>query len=130
MEIKIDGTAYNTELMRNQVAMKSFLCKLAAVAEMHVKGEPSTMAYAWPGSQDHSALSAHCYLEESSINIHCYPDKEYVFVCLWSCKDFDDNRVVACVAKSFDMPDPHALILDRGIDSNGDCIPASVRATT
>lgn len=129
MEMKIDGTARNTDLMRNPVTMKSFLRKLAAVAEMHVMGEPSAEGFPWPGSLDDVALSAHCYLKESSIDVHTYPDKYYVFVTVFSCKHFNEDRVKACVAKSFDMPDPHILILDRGIDEHGECIPASVRAT-
>lgn len=129
MEAKIDGTAKNIALMRNEVAMKSFLHKLAAVAEMHVIGEPRVMPYSWPGSADGSALSAHCFLAESSIDIHCYPEKKYVFVDIFSCKDFNEDRVMTCVAKSFNMPKPHKLVLNRGIDQRtGKCIPANVRA--
>ena len=128
MEMKIDGAALNTELMRNKVAMKSFLRKLAAVAEMHVIGKPTAMAYAWPGSDDPGDLSAHCYLKESSIDAHCYVDKQFAYVTVFSCKDFDEDRVKACVARSFNMPDPRVLILDRGIDpETGECIPARLR---
>lgn len=123
----VDGTALNTHLMRNPVAMKLFLRKLAAVAEMHVVGMPVPQAYPWPGTADREALSAVCFLAESSITVHCHPEREFVFVDIFSCKDFDEDGVKWCVANSFAMPEPSVLILDRGIDDNGECIPASIR---
>ena len=123
----VDGESRNIKLMTDQVAMKNYLQALAAVAEMNVVSEPVVAGYPWPGSKDNTALSAVCFLAESSITIHCYPEKKYAFVDVFSCKNFKIRLVFTHIKKAFDMPNGKMVLLNRGLDDQtGECVPAKV----
>ena len=97
---------------------------------MTVVGDPICQGFPWPGSDNEEALSAVCFLAESSITVHCHPDNRFVFVDVFSCKDFDVDDVRCCIQRAFDMDRGRLLLLKRGVDPNtGDCVPAWVLAS-
>lgn len=126
MHIIIDGHSASQELMANVQYMKEFLVGLAHAADMTVFAEPIVVDYPWPKS-DESALSAICFLGESGIMVHTYPEKNYIFLDLFSCKDFDVNRVFSFVKKAFILDAEKVLLLSRGVNARtGKCEPATV----
>lgn len=121
MHVIVDGKARNRTLMTDKERMCAYLRELADVVGMTIFGEPVVVGYPWPGSQDADALSAVCFLAESSIVVHTYPEKHFAFVDVFSCKDFNSDRVYNYIRRSFVMDDPKLIILARGLDGEGQC---------
>lgn len=53
-------------------------------------------------------------IAESHITFHSFIRKDYFFFDLFSCKDFDVDRVAAEVIRAFDVEDPEIHRVDRG----------------
>ena len=55
-------------------------------------------------------------IAESHISIHTFPDKEHVFVDVFSCKDFDTAMATEFMVKTFGPRDYEVQLLHRGVE--------------
>ncbi|MFC1725861.1 adenosylmethionine decarboxylase [candidate division KSB1 bacterium] len=53
-------------------------------------------------------------IAESHISIHTFQDKEYVFVDIFSCKDFDYNYAKDIMIEAFESKEPNWKVSMRG----------------
>ena len=129
MHLILDGHVENVELMTDKALMKAWLAETVEKAGMTCFGEAFIYGFPWPGSVDWTALTGFQPLMESHCSIHCWPERKYVFSDLFSCKDFNDKKLVRHIKRSFKMDKSAVpLVLDRGIDSRtGEIIPTKVR---
>uniref|UniRef100_A0A6M3JA62 Putative S-adenosylmethionine decarboxylase n=1 Tax=viral metagenome TaxID=1070528 RepID=A0A6M3JA62_9ZZZZ len=124
MELLIDGISRNKELMSDRHLLSNWLLKACEVIEMTPVGRPRVVAYPWPSSADRSALSANCFLAESSIMVHTYPENECVHFDIFSCKDFSVDRIVSFLDETFALVAGAGLLLRRGVDVRSGLVPA------
>ena len=131
MHLIIDAHAKNVGLMIDREQMKEWLFQVAKMAGMSVFAEPFIYGFPWPGSGDYSAITAFCPLMESGLVVHCWPEKEFVFIDLFTCGEMEretEERVVDHIVGTFQMIDPKIIPLERGIDSRtGEVVPARLR---
>ena len=123
MHIILDGYAKNQNLLMLDSLLRDWLIKTAKLIGMTVYGEPVVVDFPWPGS-NYTALSAICFLGESSIVVHTYPEFNFVFIDVFSCKDFDCDNLEGNICRDFGIAMPHVLQLQRGI-RHRKIIPAS-----
>ena len=120
MHLICDFRSGNVKLMRDVEGMKEWLSKLAGKIGMTVQGEVVVRPYPFPKSHDWSALSAVCFLAESSITIHCYPEKHYVYLDVFSCKSFETTEVFEYIGETFLAKSVETLLLARGLDDQAE----------
>jgi S-adenosylmethionine decarboxylase len=61
-------------------------------------------------------LSGFVLIAESHVSIHTFPEKSFVSVDIFSCKDFDAELASAYLEKAFDMEKVEKRVLDRGTE--------------
>ena len=61
-------------------------------------------------------VSGFVLIAESHISIHTFPERQYVNIDIFSCKDFDATSSLDDVKRTFDLPEVKVWTLDRGID--------------
>lgn len=125
MHLILDGYCKNIDLLQDESLLRTWMSRTARQIGMTVYGKPEFRNYPWPGS-DAPAFSGICFLAESSIVIHAYPEYSFVFIDIFSCKDFDCDLVEGSVCRDFGVTMPRVLQLERGI-SKGRLIPVAVR---
>jgi len=125
MHVIIDGRSKNKELLEQEHLLKAWLIKTAKQIGMTIYGEPVVVDYPWPGSY-YTALSAICFLGESSILVHTYPEYSFVFIDVFSCKDFDCDMLEGNICRDFKIVNLHVFQLQRGV-KDGKIIPATRR---
>lgn len=125
MHLIVDGYCRNQELLENKVLLRDWMIGTAKQTGMTVFGEPQVVDFPWPGSAA-TALSGVCFLGESSIVVHTYPEYSFVFIDVFSCKEFEWGLVAETIARDFEMESPSILILDRGVSKEG-IIPVRLR---
>lgn len=125
MHLIIDGHSKSKELLEQEYLLRDWLVKTAEQIGMTIYGEPVVVDYPWPGSH-YTALSAICFLGESSILVHTYPEFSFVFIDVFSCKDFDCDMLEGNICRDFQIEAPHVFQLERGI-RDGRIIPATLR---
>lgn len=117
MQVLIDGTSQEYSLMRDTSTLSTWLRECAKRIGMTPFGDPVVRAFAWPGSEDESALSGYCFLQESGIQVHTYPEARTVFVDVFSCKDFNSVLLTNFVRQTWAMDfEPDVIVLQRGIE--------------
>ena len=126
MHLIMDGHSDNIELMTDRDMMRKFMRETVALADMSPFGEPYCQGYPWAGSEDWSALTCFQPLGESGLVIHTFPEKQFVFIDLFSCKDFKVGAVEGHIVRSFRMRRCKVVVLGRGINKDGSIIPAYV----
>lgn len=126
MHLIVDGHANNVEIMTDKDRMAYHLKQLVRTIGMTPVGEPISIGFPWPGGEEEDAISAVCFLKESAIMVHCYPEAKFVFVDVFSCRDFNTGNAYGHIKQMFDMPAAKPLLLDRGLDGDGFPIPASI----
>ena len=118
MHLIVDGYATNMDLLTNEAALKAWVLRTPEVIGMHPYGSPIVVDFPFPG-RDTPALSAVQFLGESSITVHTYPDFRFVFLDIFSCLDFSEDKALKFVVDSFGLTKYLSHVINRGIDSNG-----------
>lgn len=61
-------------------------------------------------------VSGFVMIAESHISIHTFPDQDYVFMDIFSCRNFDANTAIRYLVEAFEATKYEKNILKRGID--------------
>lgn len=67
---------------------------------------------------DLSGVTGMCVVSESHISIHTWPEKEYFAFDIFSCSDFDENKVIDVIQDMFDTKEIYTQIIERGLKIN------------
>jgi S-adenosylmethionine decarboxylase len=59
-------------------------------------------------------LSGFVLIAESHISLHTFPDKNYMSLDIFSCKEFDTERAVAYIKEAFSIKELDVNRLERG----------------
>ena len=82
---------------------------------MCIRDRPKVTKYVGPKPEDWG-ISGFVMIAESHISIHTFPDRQYVNIDIFSCKDFDDKRAIDKIVETFDLEKIKVWIVDRGLD--------------
>jgi len=94
-----------------------FLDDLPDLIGMHKIAEPHAIDYPGnPKSFDRGGISAVVIIAESHISIHTFPSRNYMSVDIFSCKNFDVNKTIEFIVKSFGVKKFEKKLLNRGLE--------------
>ncbi|MEK7486643.1 MAG: adenosylmethionine decarboxylase, partial [Planctomycetota bacterium] len=92
------------ECDRTKLTSQSYVYDILDKLPGHLGMTKMTLPYAvkWldPGAQI-DGISGFVMIAESHVSIHTFPEKDYVFIDLFSCKRFDVDKAVDLLAKAF-----------------------------
>ena len=61
-------------------------------------------------------ISGFVMIAESHISIHTFPDQDYVFMDIFSCREFETERAIKYLLEAFEAKKHEIKILKRGLD--------------
>jgi len=64
---------------------------------------------------DDWGITGFVVIAESHISIHTYPSKNYVFMDVFSCKEFDTNTAIKFITRAFEAKKADTHVVERGI---------------
>jgi len=103
----------------NQVFIKSFLDKLPGKIGMNKLSEPIVKPYGG-GKLDSGGITGVILVSESHISIHTYPKEKYASIDVYSCKEFDIEKVKKIVTNAFESERIETNTVGRGLKSSVD----------
>ena len=115
MHLVIDGYRGNISRMWDEELVRRFLRDYPSELGMTRLCEPQVLTYDGPKIED-SGVSGFVIIAESHISIHTFPRRDYVNIDVFSCKSFDDERVLRDAKELFSLQEVRTWVLDRGID--------------
>ena len=115
MHLAIDGYGASAEKLRNTDRVYQFLDEYPDAIGMNKIVPPQVYTYHGKNPEDWG-VSGFVIIAESHISVHTFPDRQYVNVDIFSCKDFDAVSSLEGVKDAFGLNDVSVWTLDRGID--------------
>lgn len=91
----------------------NFLNKLPEMVGMTKITQPHVFPYEGLVPEDKGITGA-VIIAESHITVHTFTDKKYIFMDIFSCKDFDVEFVKAFTCKYFQIENPDIFVEHRG----------------
>ncbi len=115
MHLAVDGYGGDPEKLRDEDLVFRFLDEYPHVIGMTKMMPPQVYRYRGKVAEDWG-VSGFVLIAESHISVHTFPDRGYLNVDIFSCKDFDVSASLADVEAHFSLPQVKVWTLERGVD--------------
>ena len=115
MHLVVDGYGADPEKLKDTDLVFRFLDEYPDAIGMTKIVLPQVYTYHGKTTEDWG-ISGFVLIAESHISIHTFPDRQYVNIDIFSCKDFDAESSLEVVKDTFGLPEVKVWTLDRGID--------------
>ncbi len=113
----LDGYGGNPEKLNDAELMKKILNELPEKLGMEKLTEP-VVKYAEPRSvKDGGGYSGFVMIAESHISIHCFPQKKFVSIDAYTCKDDMDKVMIEKYFRdAYELEDTEVQFFKRGLN--------------
>jgi len=115
MHLIIDGFGANPTILENEELIYRFLDEYPSRIDMTKVAPPHVFRYVGSKPQDWG-VSGFVVIAESHISIHTFPERRLVNVDVFSCKEFDADRVITDIRAQFELTEVETHLLDRGLE--------------
>ena len=120
----LDGYGCDRERLEDLSLIYTFLSEYPARIQMTKIMPPYVFRYDAKSPEDWG-ISGFVLIAESHISIHTFPEKNYLSLDIFSCKEFDSKRAISYVSNLFDVQRSEVKLLDRGLE-----FPKDIRRAT
>ena len=125
MHLLIDGFGGDIQKMKEEDFVYSFLDHYPSEIGMNKISVPHVTTYVGPKEEDWG-VSGFVMIAESHISIHTFPERAYVNIDVFSCKDFDDKQALQQITEAFSLDQVKVWVIDRGLDYSRPSFSGSV----
>ncbi len=115
MHLVVDGYGGDSEKLRDVDLIYKFLDDYPSSIGMTKIVPPQVYTYHGQKPEDWG-VSGFVIIAESHISIHTFPDRGYVNIDIFSCKEFDPSLSIEDVKAVFSLPDVNVWTLERGLE--------------
>jgi S-adenosylmethionine decarboxylase len=120
----LDGYGCDRERLEDLSLIYTFLSEYPARIEMTKIMPPYVFRYEAKNPEDWG-ISGFVLIAESHISIHTFPEKNYLSLDIFSCREFDSKQAIAYVNDAFGVQKREVKLLDRGLE-----FPKDIRRAT
>ena len=115
MHLTIDGFGGNAEKLGSETLVRSLLDRYPTAINMTKITSPMVMEYSGEKPEDWG-VTGFVIIAESHISIHTFPHHGYVWVDVFSCKEFDTDGATNMIVEAFDLERITCHKLPRGLE--------------
>lgn len=115
MHLTIDGYGGNKDLLGSDDLVRALLDRFPAEINMTKISEPYVIRYVGEKPEDWG-VTGFVIIAESHIAVHTFPDHGYVWVDVFSCKEFEAQDAADRIIKAFELTHVTEKIHDRGLE--------------
>lgn len=113
--LMMDGYGCDREKLMDIDGIYNFLSSYPEEINMTKIMPPYVFKYAGLVPEDWG-ISGFVIIAESHISVHTFPDKSYLSVDIFSCKQFDGQAAINYISKLFDIQKVEVKFVDRGLE--------------
>ena len=111
----LDCYGCTRERLEDLSLIYTFLSEYPAKIKMTKIMPPYVFRYDAKNPKDWG-ISGFVLIAESHISIHTFPEKNYLSLDIFSCKEFDSKRSISYVNNLFGVQKSEVQLLDRGLE--------------
>ncbi|MBI2656155.1 adenosylmethionine decarboxylase [Candidatus Woesearchaeota archaeon] len=127
LHVTIDGSGCNKRKLASVTLVYDILNKLPDRIGMTKMTLPYVVKWLDKFAHGTEGISGFVMIAESHISIHTFPDQDYVFMDIFSCREFDAERAAEYLTEAFEAKKYHKNVLKRGIDFPRKLILSQIR---
>ena len=116
MHLLVDGHSSESNLLKDADKIQDLLGQLPGLIDMVKISKPLVVEYTDGISKIDWGITGFVLIAESHISIHTFPERNYVNIDVFSCKEFDYTNVADKVAGAFRLVEYNVTVLERGIE--------------
>ena len=110
MHLMVDGKVEASDILTDEEKVKSWIFDITKTIGMTIIAGPFVTTFKNGGW----GVSGVAIIAESSISVHTFPETPYVYVDIFSCRDFDAGKAMCIVVGDFHMIHPTIRVIQRG----------------
>lgn len=115
MHLVVDGYGADPDRLQDEELLYRFLDEYPHAIGMTKMIRPQVYTYRGKTPEDWG-LSGFVLIAESHISVHTFPDRRYVNIDIFSCKEFDAASSLKDVEEAFSLPEVRVWTLERGVE--------------
>ena len=115
MHLLIDGFGGDLQNMKDEDFVYRFLDIFPSEIGMNKISTPHVTTYHGPKEEDWG-ISGFVLIAESHISVHTFPERAYVNIDVFSCKDFDHEQALAQIRDIFSLDQVKLWVIGRGLN--------------
>ncbi len=115
MHLVVDGYGGDSDKLKDVDLIYKFLDEYPSSIGMTKIAPPQVYTYHGRKAEDWG-VSGFVIIAESHISVHTFPDRGYVNIDIFSCKEFDPSSSLEDVKNLFSLADVDARTLERGLE--------------
>ncbi len=115
MHLTIDGYGGNQKLLSSETLVRDLLDRFPGEINMTKISEPFVLVYEGVKPEDWG-VTGFVIIAESHIAVHTFPHHCYVWVDIFSCKEFDAPDALQIVVDAFGLESVTERMLERGLE--------------
>ena len=116
LHVTIDASGCNKRKLASVTLVYDILDKLPDRIGMTKMTLPYVVKWLDKFAHGTEGISGFVMIAESHISIHTFPDQDYVFMDIFSCKEFDAEMAVKYLTGAFEAVKYKKNVLKRGSD--------------
>lgn len=115
MHLVIDGYGGDPAKMQDEDFTYQILDSYPSQIGMTKIAPPQVTRYIGSKAEDWG-ISGFVLIAESHISIHTFPERSYINIDIFSCKEFDAEQAVRDFQQKFELTEVRSYILNRGLE--------------
>ena len=115
MHLIIDGFGANRKMLESEEIIYDLLDRYPSQIGMTKVAPPQVFKYVGSKPEDWG-ISGFVLIAESHISIHTFPERCYVNIDIFSCKDFDSEYAIQELKAIFEFDEIQKYLLNRGLE--------------
>ena len=115
MHLIIDGFGANRKMLESEDMIYDLLDRYPSQIGMTKVTPPQVFKYIGSKPEDWG-ISGFVLIAESHISIHTFPERRYVNIDIFSCKDFDSEYAIQELKAIFEFDEIQNYLLNRGLE--------------
>lgn len=115
MHLIIDGFGANRKMLESEEIIFDLLDRYPSQIGMTKVAPPQVFKYVGSKPEDWG-ISGFVLIAESHISIHTFPERCYVNIDIFSCKDFDSEYAIQELKAIFEFDEIQKYLLNRGLE--------------
>ena len=108
----IDASGCDSDKIGDAKLVESFINELVNKIDMKVIKGPIVLDYE-ADDKEESGVTGFAVLAESHISIHTYPLKGFLSLDIFSCKEFDPEKIKEYINQTFDSKEVKEFLIKR-----------------
>ena len=118
MHLIVDGYGGDVQKLQDEELVYRFLDTYPTRIGMTKISPPYVCRYVGPKDQDWG-ISGFVLIAESHISLHTFPERAYVNIDIFSCKEFDADQAMQELQAELGLSEVRSFILRRGLEFYG-----------